>query len=166
MSGNQLLTASSEERLKQHEDMLEEYKLTNGVVAVAHNTEVTEILTYNRKQLNALSAEDCGEGAFILSQYACYLQQEYNTQHVRYKWATNELNQLIAKVKSNYDFDRFSKWELVKSSVIAGETAGKKLNEIIINAESRMTIIDDLVHKINTMSQHLKELQQTKRYRK
>ena len=154
------------DKLKKHEEDLEEYKMIQGLIGVAHNTEVTEILAYNRKQLNALPADFCGESAFILSQYACYLQQEYNSQKIKFKWSTNELNLYIAKVKDNYGFDKFSKWDLVRATIIQGESPAMNLNIIIQEAESRMTIIEDVVSKINTMAQHLKELQQTKRYRK
>ena len=153
------------EQWKEHEESLEEYKNIHGLVS-SHNSEVTTILTYNRQQLNALAAEDCGECAFILSQYASYLQQEYNMQKVKYKWANNKLNIYVAKVKSNYGFGKFTKWEEAKSTVVASEIPATILDDTIQESYSRMTLIEDTVRNINTMSQHLKELQQTKRYRK
>ena len=166
MSGK---SKSAEDRLKDFEKVLNQYTDTLGFSTIRYNTDIDEILELTREQLRGMSTDDCGEASFLLAQYAVFIQKERNRQNVRIDWAERELSNIIVSEASNYfDSDRikYTKYDFVKSTVIAGNGAAKVLENIIKHAKGRSIELDQIASNINVMSKCLIELQQTKRYKK
>lgn len=167
MSGEQL---SAKQQLAEFEKILNEYTDGIGLNRIQHNSEVSKILTLSRKELNGMDPEDCGECSFILSQYSSYIRKEHNRQRVRVHWAEKKLANLIARESSKYGFGgdkaRYTKYELLKGTIVAADGAAKVLDNIQTHAKAREIELEGLATEINTMAKALIELQQTKRYRR
>lgn len=161
---------SNQDRLADFERVLNEYTDTLGFATIRYNTDVDQILELSRAQLRGMSTEDCGESAFILAQYAVFIQKEQNRQKVRIDWAERELSDIISREASNYGFGgdkgRYVKYDMIRSTVVSGNGAAKALNNIIRHAKARSLELDQISMNINIMSKCLIELQQTKRYKK
>lgn len=162
MSGEQ---KSFKERLKEYEGVLNEYRSRVGIAHIMYNNEVESILMLNKDELRGMSHEDCGENCFILSQYATYIQMEYNRHCARVKWAEDHLSKLIAKYGAKYG-DKYTKWELLKSRIIVDDSSAKVLGEIITHASGRMIELNEMANSVRNMAKHLGDLQVTKRYKK
>jgi len=156
---------SAKDNLKDYEKILDEYMAQIGVSHIQYNNDANEAMMLTREELRGMSPEDCGETAFILQQYAAFLQLEYNRQDVRVKWATIKINEIIAHQGDQYG-DKYTKWELRRAMVLAGDTAAQMLGQILIHAEGRAAQLKDVSSKINTMGKHIGDLQMTKRYKK
>ncbi len=161
---------SAKDRLADFEKILNDYTAGIGLSRIQHNPEVGQIFTLTREELRGMDPEDCGECAVILSLYSSYIQTEQNRQQVRVDWAERELSHLIAREKDNYGFGgdkgKFTKYELLKSTIVVHDGAAKLLDQIITHARARAMTLDKISVNINLVSKSLIELQQTKRYRK
>ena len=56
----------------------------------------------DRKSLESLSPEDCGQIAYRLGQYAFYIQRTINRETARYNWADETIKEVIADELNNY----------------------------------------------------------------
>ena len=154
--------STAKQKLAKYEEILKEYTEKIGISSVALNTEVISLLSLNSSDMESMAAEDCGIGAYILSQYALYLQQEYNRNKVRRDWADKEINLLLANNYSNYG-DQYTKWDAKKNMLIAADQHANALHQIIKHAETRISELQDTSSRISTMARYLESLQQTKR---
>lgn len=59
-------------------------------------------LNLNRDQLAKLSDTECGEIAYIIGQYAFFIQKEENQLAAQLNWIKTYLNQLVLPVVGNY----------------------------------------------------------------
>lgn len=153
-----------EERLEDFHKILKTYTDNIGLKNIGYNSDVDILLKLNKKQLNALSIEDCAEGAFILSQYALFVQKEYNKQKVRIIWANKHLDRIVANHEGNYSGgQKFIKYELLRQKVINGDSAATALDGIVVHATARATELEDLNHNISNMARYLSQLERIKR---
>ncbi len=163
MSGENKL--SFEERLKKYEAILDQYTVKIGIAHIMYNSEVNDLLMLNSDQLRGMSHEQCGESSYILSNYATFVQMEYNRQKARVDWANSELNKIIADQGDRYG-DKYTKFDLLKARVISGDSSAQVLGNIIKHAEGRATQLESVAFGIRDMARYLESLQVTKRYKK
>lgn len=64
------------------------------------NTEIEEILSYTRELLREQSSVDLSEDAFLLAQYALFLQQKANECKTFLKWSDQVANRLLGEDRS------------------------------------------------------------------
>lgn len=159
---------SSKDRLAEFEQILNEYTQGIGINGIQYNAEVNDVLSLTREQLRGMHPEDCGELAFILSQYAVFIQKEQNRQRARVDWAEREISYLIALEQSKYygGDTKYVKYDLLRATIIKGNSAAQALDNIVRHAKARHVELDKVSSNINLMSKALIELQQTKRYKK
>ena len=156
---------SFKDRLKEYEAVLDQYTVKIGIAHIMYNTEANEIMLYDADMLRGMSHEQCGEGAFILSNYATFIQMEYNRHKARVRWANTELMRIIAGTGDRYG-DSYTKFELRKANCMNDDSSAQVLGSIIKHAEGRAIQLEGICDGIRDMARYLNSLQQTKRYKK
>lgn len=125
---------------------------------------VDKILQLSYEELKILAHEECGEYAFILSQYSYFLQQELNYHTSKLTWCQSTLTYLTAnygnpQVKNNSFIKKEEKVALLAHSY--------KNIKTLIDMEVRAKIMCDslnmLSKHIDNMIKTLLNLQQSKR---
>ena len=152
------------EKLKTFERILDGYNDTTGISKIVHNTQVADFATLTHHEIIAFDAEQCSEIAYILSQYASYLQREKNRQTSRIIWAESEMSYLIGKNADN--FDKFTKFELMRAKLIVANSAAAVLHEILKHAKSRQSELDQMSYTMNNMAKYMNDLAYAKRGKK
>lgn len=128
------------------------------------NSEVDEVLGMKYSTLSKLVAEQCGEYAFLLSQYATYLQIQQNDARAKAEWAKGKVMEQVCPMLNNYG-DGYVKFEIKRQLAINEHENISLLDQIEKKARTVVHKLDFISGKINTMAQTLMELQQTKRRR-
>lgn len=123
-------------------------------------TKVEEILNLPYEDLRTLSAEECGENSFILSQYAYFLQQEYNYHKSKVDWCEVTITYAVA----NYgDPSTYVKPPEKAARLSFNNQAIKKVMKMQATARVMMNSLEFLSSKITSMVETLRYLQQSKR---
>lgn len=159
-SGNKEL--KTDDRLKETEQILDEYDKKFLVNKFGVNDEVENILGFKQELLAVLSRDDCFHYSLLLAQFALALQKEVNRQHAKLAWAKHNLDVVIGKEQSNYG-DKYTKYELKKVMVINDNEYAKALNKIILDATMKIEEFNFLSARVNNMSEILKEYGKSKR---
>src|SRR3954463_11777850 len=74
----------------------DETKIGISLAAQKSNTEVEKYLNLESAQLFKMSAEECGVGSVLLSQFAFHLQKFCNKYVTRSNWAEGRIKRVIA----------------------------------------------------------------------
>ena len=77
---------NGEEKLKELDNILEEYEQLHGIHIVDSN--IDKYLHMSREDIGRLDAESCTEIAFEIARHSIYVQQQYNKERGRVKWCT------------------------------------------------------------------------------
>jgi hypothetical protein len=99
---------TAKEELQNWDSILDEYEHGLNIPKYAANPdslpedELNNYLTMDRKSLESLSPEDCGQIAYRLGQYAFYIQRTINRETARYNWADETIKEVIADELNNY----------------------------------------------------------------
>jgi len=128
------------------------------------NSEVNDIISMKYTVLSKLVAEQCGEYAFLLSQYATYLQSQQNDAKAKAKWAKDKIMEQVCPLLNNYG-DTYVKFEIKRQLAVNESESLLLLDAIEKKAETVVIKLDFIGSRINSMAQTLIELQQTKRRR-
>lgn len=163
MSGNDK-SKNVESRLQEFQNKLKVYTDSIGLNKVSYNSDIEHIINLDRSILQKMSSMDCDESAFLLSQYANFLQKEENNYKIEVLWAEKHLERIVAENETNYTGgSQFVKYELLKQKVILGNSAAKALNGIIVNASARALALSQLSNKMLNMANYLSQLSRSKR---
>lgn len=156
-----------EEQLKVWENQLDKYLDSIGVNSIISNPEVEELLTLKRQELEAMTPEQLGESAYLLSQYAAFVKKQINRNRNRVFWAQDRLDMLIGIEFSKYKLqNEVVKHDVVVSRIVSGNSVAGKLKSVILHAQGRLNELEDLPFALNNMAKSLLELQQSKRFKK
>ena len=126
------------------------------------NSEVDDILGMTYPVLSKLIAEQCGEYAFILTQYGLYLQIQQNDAKAKAGWANGKIMDHVCPLLSSYG-DGFVKFDIKRQLAINEHEHLRLLDAIEKKANTVVVKLDFISGKINSLAQTLMELQQTKR---
>ena len=157
---------SIDSKLEKVNAVLDEYDEKIGLSAIRKDEDVEKILSLNYKALSTLSDEECGEMAFILFQYAVFLQKENNRHNAVIEWAKHYIDiDIGARVDQHSGPNRFSSFEEKKLKIIADPTNEyvSKLNRIMMQAKVYCKETDFIANRVSQLGSCLLELQQTKR---
>lgn len=162
MSGEQ---KSSGDRLKEFEQVLDQYETSIGLKSIKYNAEVNACMSLTRAEVNAMTVQECTVYNLILTQYSAYLQMEYNRNKTRNEWATRELDLIVAQDASKYgygDEKNFVKYELVKSKIILANAGAKALYGIIKHAAARAQELEQMSTKVSMIARALFDVRMMK----
>lgn len=152
----------SEKGLEELLRQMNEYLSSHGLGANTFNVVTEKYLNLSPDQLSKLSAEECGEGAYLLSQYSEYIQREINKQTAILDWADHYINKLVYPKLNDYG-DGFVKFEYKIACAIKENPLAKELSEIKVKASTHLTSLRELPYKIEKRADRLAALQVTRR---
>lgn len=155
--------ASVEERLAEADAALDRFEHGMGIPAVGEDEVTLESrrwLAMPPSLLKKLSAVECGEGAYVLGQYAHRLQQACNREQGRLTWANESIKRVIAKVINNYKGVSFEERRL---QAVRDNDAARALDAARVKAQLRLDRISYLSGKANDMAKTLLSLGNAKR---
>jgi hypothetical protein len=154
------------EQIDKINDILDDYETVNSIVSpkVSHNLEhIENFINMSYKQLQALGAEECAEGAYLLSQYAFFVQREQNKQIAINNWAQSKLNECLSGEIMN--MDSFIKYEVKIAEIVKTNNVAAKLMKITVHATSVVDRLNFLSSNIKHMSDMLLNLHRAKKYK-
>lgn len=154
---------SVESRLKEISKKIDAY-YDSISMKIIPNEGIETYLQMNQTALRSLSATECGEISFILSQYALFLQKQYNFQKMQHDWASSSLHYLAAQEGKNYG--KYTKYEEKVAAFSAENSYGMKLNSVMVETREYMNSLEFMATRVNQMATCLIELQQSKRREK
>lgn len=152
---------SYNDKLKDFEKILDEYTNGIGLSSIRYNNECEQIIFMSQKELESLTPQECNVNAFTLSQYALYIKKEYNRNYTRKKWAERHLDLIVASQASSYD--KYTKYDVIRSNIINSDTAAGTLHNIILHAESRCSELEGLHFNIESMAEKISKLSYSNR---
>ena len=155
------LTAKDE--LAKWDKILDEYENKLGlpnIQAPGPETELQEYLTWDRKALEGLSAEDCAGISYRLKQFAFYLQRSQNREIARVNWATTTLKKCIDHTLNSYQ--GYSYDERAAQAIKENQHAAS-LKQIVIYAQQRIDRLNFLAKSIGDLAEYMKAIQYSKR---
>lgn len=86
------------------DNLLDDYTSTVGINygSFIHENDTNRFLNLGIIEMNRLSAEDLLQGAYLISQYALYIQKEIGRENAHLSYAKNLLDLEVAKYSNNY----------------------------------------------------------------
>jgi hypothetical protein len=152
---------SVKQRQENLDAMLDEYETKCGLPAfTVAEDEAQRVLTISPAQLKSMTAVECGEAAVTLKQFAFYLQRCSNREQGRVKWAEESIKRLIAPSVGNV---RGYSLEERRPLAVLNDDVAKKFDELRVKADLRVTRLNYLASKVESMAMSLMSLQQSKR---
>jgi hypothetical protein len=160
MSGE---TASPHQTAKEKFDhvtaTIESYLKSKGIYLVK-KPEAQHYLEMSQEELRAMSGEECGEAAFLLSQFAYYLRQQYNQEIMRVRLCDHEIDKRIGRRIGSYD--KYMKFEEKRMAVIAEDSHAAAWVELRKWAEASAAMQEKLVFDTQNVMNTLLQQQRSK----
>lgn len=150
----------SKEIVEKINKTLENYEKGLGIPKSINISETEKYLNISQHELKSLTAEECGEAAFILSRFATHIQQAYNKEQSRISWCDNNIKHTICNQITQYKANSYEERKLLATR---NDEHARKLDDIRTYAQHRADRIAYLPTRIESMVRTLLELQQTKR---
>lgn len=147
-------------RLKKIDEILETYEGKLGLGRIGPPSEIDKYLNLDRQGLAKLTAEECGDAAYILTRFAHYIQRELNKETSRITWANDLLPIMIANEVGKY---KGYSYEERKYQAIKNNSAALKLHQIKSYAQQRRDRLEYQAMYVENTARRLDSLQQTKR---
>jgi hypothetical protein len=123
-------------------------------------SEVGRLLSLSPSALHKMSAEECGEGAFMLSQMAFHLQRVMNGEQARATGAALSVKKRVSSIVSKVP--GFSYEERLYAAIEEDEGA-RPLEAVRVNSLLVVERLRDLSYRVNEMGRALLSLQASKR---
>jgi len=148
---------STEDHLKKVQDLLNEYENHLGIKnLLIDQDEVASIIGMKRSYLSKLSKTDCGECAFMLSQYALFLQKELNKETAVLEWVETNLNHVTGKYMGQQGGATLDER---RSAVITENSYARDLFKLRNRVRLKTNSLNFLSQKIQYMSNVLLNIQ-------
>lgn len=148
-----------DQELARMNDILDKYEIQCGLPpTVNENTKniATELLNTDFSNFRK-TAEECGEAASALSQYALNLKRVINKERAIVHWCENRIMKIVGEKLRQYNtynsFNERLNWAINEDSV-----AGR-LRYIKIEAELRLLRIEDLFFNVKSIADKFSDLQ-------
>lgn len=141
---------------------LDGYEQKIGLPPLVFETDIEAhaFLKMSRQQMEKLTPEDCGNGAYILRRYAFYLQRIYNRESARIKYIDSQIDKIIASEVNQY---RAPSADERRKLAIKGNDAARNLSNERNIHEARAERLAYLSQNVGYMASSLDSLQETKR---
>ena len=125
-------------------------------------TEVECWLNLTQQQLNKLSPEDCGEGAFLLTQEATFIQCQLNVLQSKMDWCKRRIDKIIAPIIRS-QLQRYMDADLKRSLAVQQDDVAEKLQQLYDKTHSYHTRLAYLPTGLRAQADKLGKYQETKR---
>ena len=134
---------------------LDDYETKAGLPQHMSPGEEDEMQIYfvmSRNEIESMTPSNAAAAAVRLSQFSFYIQREINREDGRVKWCSNQLDDAIAPLISQYD--KFTKHE-IKISMIANE------NRYVATLLKLKRYAEQRVSRLSFLSNSAKHLSET-----
>lgn len=154
---------TAEQKLKQLEEVLDNYEKTNKLNIKLDN-DLERYFDITEAKLLSMTGEDCGIAACLLANYSIHIQKQLNRHISKSEWAKECIDKAITPHISQYRVpSQYQSADEVKMLAIQGNEYTRKLNEIRVLAQTRVNTLLYISGKIDGLVKTYLELQQTKR---
>lgn len=161
MSGqNELTVSSSWEKIN---TAVQQYLDSIGVNKIKYNNEVEQILSYTLDELKKLTPLELEESAYVLAQYALFIQKEFNTHYAKHEWARRNLDNYIGTRAKEYG-DKFTKFEEKRGAIIKDSPVAGALDKMIKEASIRVNSLEQISVRINAIARILENISGKRKY--
>jgi len=160
VKNSEVVTSKLEEVEARHKKVLN----SCGLGGFIYNPDAEKVLSLTSGELKAISAEQCGEYAFLLANYSLWVQLTYNKSKLIHDWCIDSIDRLLAKEYANYNKPNdYTKYETKRHMFSASNTYAKELADIAREHKSTLDTLSNIAQNIKFMSESLIELQRSKR---
>ena len=154
---------SVETRLQMRQKELDDFETKTGIpcsIPIEVENEAKSLLEISPSALSQMNAEKCGEAAFLLFQFAFYLQKAVNKENSTIQWCEENLKLIVAKTVDQYT--GYGYQERATKAILHNEAA-LKIDILRVEAGLRKNRICFLEDKVKLMGNALLTIQATKR---
>lgn len=153
--------------------LLDEYEKSLGLPATTENAgdvtvkefkhieEVEDYLQMNRDQFEALDANGCASIAYVLEQYALYIQRAQNREIARVNWARSYIKEVIANELNDYKAYGYEEKSVM---AIKGNDFASKLDKIARYAQQRVDRLQFIAASVKNLANILLATMRSKQY--
>lgn len=121
--------------------------------------EAKRLLTLEPGQLAALTRTQCAEGAFVLFQFAFFLQKASNREQSRVRWAEKTCKKIVASRLSQYKAYSFEERLLLATQ---DDDAASGVDVKGVNAQLKLDRLAYLSMKVEGLARSLETLRMEK----
>ena len=114
----------------------------NHIPNIKYNEDDEAPMKLEYGEIISLSSEECFAQAMILMNYASYLQKKLDTLDSHLSWCDNAMNYLFSHEWDNYT-GKFTPKEIVKKSIIKGNSYAQELEKCRIRLSSGVRLISE-----------------------
>ena len=154
---------NTKDKVKEWDDILDEYEKGIGLPAYEghqfSNDELEHYFSMDRKVLEKMTPQDCGEIAYRLGQFSFHIQRSINRELARLSWAEENIKEIIADEINTYKGYGY----LEKSmQAIKHNDSASALNKIKKYAKMRSDRLQYIANSIKNLSDILLNIQRSK----
>ena len=144
-------------------DAIENYINGEGVISCRVNPEAEAAINLTSEEIKTLGSDECLRHAYVLYQYCNYVQGIFNKHLTKLKWAEEHLSKIVSSQAAQ--FDKYMKWEQKRHSVIQNDDFARKLWDLKMSAEGKVTWLTDKIRDMRRQADVLVELSKGRRYK-
>ena len=111
--------------------------------------------TYTTQRLEALTKDECFNAAYMLYQYADYINSEKCSQENVFSWCEKALNTIISTEIE--DMPQFTKHDIKVAHILRANDLAKKISEWKSVAEGRITALGNKEYNVRKKADCLME---------
>ena len=124
---------------------------------------LSKILEMPHAELRTLSAEECGEYAFVLSQYRIFLQKEINYHESKIRWADDNLKYFVWNSGLPVCLNTYIPLDEKAAYLAKHHNNTKQLLKMQTQARVIFGNLNSMTQHLDSMTRVLLSLQQSKR---
>ena len=154
---------NTKEKVKEWDSILDEYEKAIGLPVYQgqqfSNDELEHYFSMDRKVLETMTPQDCGEIAYRLGQFSFHIQRSINRELARCNWAEENIKEVIADELNTYKGYGY----IEKSTqAIKHNDSANSLNKIKKYAKMRTDRLQYIANSIKNLSDILLNIQRSK----
>lgn len=112
--------------------------------------EIDKYFNMTRDQIEKLTAEDCGQIAYRLSQMSFHIQRLFNREKSRMTWAKSKLDSMVAAESQQYD--KWTKYEVKVELIKRQNIYANSLGKILTYAQQRIDRLTSISIQIHNLA--------------
>jgi hypothetical protein len=154
---------NTKDKVKEWDEVLDEYEKGMGLPVYQgtqfSNDELEHYFSMDRKVLEKMTPQDCGEIAYRLGQFSFHVQRSINRELARLNWAEENIKEVIADEINNYKGYGYIEKSM---QAIKHNDNASALNKIKKYARMRSDRLQYIANSIKNLSDILLNIQRSK----
>ena len=154
---------NTKDKVKEWDDILDEYEKGLGLPTYQgnqfSNDELEHYFSMDRKVLEKMTPQDCGEIAYRLGQFSFHVQRSINRELARMNWAESNIKEVIADEINTYKGYGYAEKSM---QAIKHNDSASALNKIKKYAQMRSDRLQYVANSIKNLSDILLNIQRSK----